>query len=285
MLAPGPFEFIDLFAGCGGMTRGFQDAGLTPIFAVDFEPDAAATYCVNFPTARVFVGDIADVRADDVPKVRVVVGGPPCQGFSGLGKRDPDDRRNRLWRQYKTLVHLANPDVFVIENVARFLKAPEYEELAAEFRFGSLSDYEFVAGVLHAEDYGVPQRRHRAFLIASRIGTPSLPRPTHDRVGGLGLAQWATVRKAFDGLPPEPAGTELPHRQNDTCGGRVLGPFDEADIHVGRTYQDSSIERYDHILVLDLDLDWRIHVSAIDQVAQGYGTPRSAAPMKLPALP
>src|SRR5688572_3791596 len=91
---------VDLFAGCGGMTRGFVDAGFRPVFAVDFDPASAATYAANFPTAKVVAGDIADVPDDQVPKARVVIGGPPCQGFSGLGKRDPEDHRNGLWKEY-----------------------------------------------------------------------------------------------------------------------------------------------------------------------------------------
>ncbi len=171
---PKSVTLIDLFAGCGGITKGFVEADprLRPILAVEMERPEAASYSANFPTARVFNDEIESLTSASVPQADIVVGGPPCQGFSGLGKRDPDDHRNRLWRAYVDVVLAAKPKVFVIENVGRFFASPEYEELTRELVDGQLREYRFVSGVLNAADFGVPQRRHRAFVIASRIRRP-----------------------------------------------------------------------------------------------------------------
>src|SRR5437660_837091 len=90
-------RILDLFAGCGGLAFGFMQVGFEPAAAVEIDPDAAETYRLNVD-GRIQVADIAEVR--DWPAADVVVGGPPCQGFSQLGSRDPRDPRNRLWREY-----------------------------------------------------------------------------------------------------------------------------------------------------------------------------------------
>src|SRR5687767_626635 len=108
---------LDLFAGCGGLTRGFIDQGsFETAGAVELDFAAAATYAANFDpqTTHTFVGDIAEYR--DVPEVDVVIGGPPCQGFSALGRRDPTDVRNQLWREFVRVVRESDAQMFVFEN-------------------------------------------------------------------------------------------------------------------------------------------------------------------------
>ncbi|MCL4148886.1 UNVERIFIED_CONTAM: hypothetical protein GTU68_060074, partial [Idotea baltica] len=97
---------IDLFAGCGGMTQGFVDAGFEPVLAVELNPNAAATYAVNFDpdVGHTLCCDIADVDSSMVPEAEIVIGGPPCQGFSSLGRQDVDDPRNKLWSEYIRVV-------------------------------------------------------------------------------------------------------------------------------------------------------------------------------------
>ena len=117
---------IDLFAGCGGLTSGFV-AGIPDleiVRSVEIDLPAAATYAVNFGEDHVAVGDIADFTK--IPRADVIIGGPPCQGFSGLGAGDPNDPRNRLWREYVRVVAKAAPKVFVLENVDRFFASPEF---------------------------------------------------------------------------------------------------------------------------------------------------------------
>src|SRR5436309_1861633 len=116
---------IDLFAGCGGMTRGFVDAGrYRPVFSVEWDRDAAATYALNFGD-HVFAGPIEDV--DSFPTADVIIGGPPCQGFSPLNMRGVGLERRGLWRQYLRALDEAEPLAFVMENVPELLRSGEYE--------------------------------------------------------------------------------------------------------------------------------------------------------------
>ena len=111
------YRVIDLFAGCGGLTQGFTDTGrFVPVAAVELDHLAAATYAQNFGK-HVHVGDIADWVGGTIPEAEVVVGGPPCQGFSALGKQDPNDPRNTMWRHYVETLKRALPTFFVLENV------------------------------------------------------------------------------------------------------------------------------------------------------------------------
>ena len=130
---------IDLFAGCGGLTAGFVRHGYTPVLAVEHNLHAAATYALNFGEAHIRWGDIADL--DAVPPADVVIGGPPCQGFSNLGSKHLDDPRNRLWREYLRVVQAARPQVFVIENVDRFRRSTEFALLLEQADHGVIADY------------------------------------------------------------------------------------------------------------------------------------------------
>lgn len=237
------FSTIDLFAGCGGMTAGFCSEGFTPVKAVEWNLHAAATYAANFGEDHVFWGDIADMPSTTVPQVDVVIGGPPCQGFSNLGTRDPADPRNKLWREYIRVVRAARPKVFVIENVDRFSRSPEFELLLHEVKAGGLKrlGYAVTWAVLNAADYGVPQRRNRTILIGSRVGPPVLPPPTRTR------QSWATVRDAIADVPAKPKTTQLPARKVSMFGVDVPGPFTADEIHLGRQPTEMSLRRYDCI--------------------------------------
>src|SRR6188472_4553165 len=106
---------MDLFAGCGGMTRGFVDSGrFDPIFAVDFDADAAATYGANFGRGHVLAMPIEEVGS--FPEADVVIGGPPCQGFSPLNRNGVGFERRALWREYLRAVDEAAPELFIMEN-------------------------------------------------------------------------------------------------------------------------------------------------------------------------
>lgn len=245
---PEPPTLIDLFAGCGGMTAGFAAAGFEPRLAVEWDLQAAATYAENFGEDHVICDDIANVDDARVPQVDLVIGGPPCQGFSNLGARDPGDARNRLWRQYARVVAAARPSIFVIENVDRFATSPEFALLEDEVERGCLSDYELVVDVLNAANYGVPQRRRRTIVICSRIGTPTLPLPTHaERPTTDGQEPWRTVRAAFDGVPFWPETTRLADSTVEHFEQSVPGPFKGLDLHLGRNPTEKSLRRYDAV--------------------------------------
>jgi DNA (cytosine-5)-methyltransferase 1 len=241
---------IDLFAGCGGMTSGFVAAGsYKPIMAVEFDFAAACTYAANYGESHTHFGDIGDVPDEKIPAADLIIGGPPCQGFSNLGSKDVNDPRNQLWKQYLRFVRHAHPKVFVIENVDRFRKSSEFELLLEECKPGGLlEEYELSHGLLLAADFGVPQRRTRTIVIGSRIGKIELPRPTHAKDATLdGLLPWHTVRDAIWGLPKVPSSTELPLSRTEFFGRSIPGIFKELDIHLGRNPTAMSLERYDHI--------------------------------------
>jgi DNA (cytosine-5)-methyltransferase 1 len=216
-------EVVDLFAGAGGMTLGFVAAGFAPVFAVELEPAAAKTYEANFG-CHVYKGPIEEV--DEFPKADVVVGGPPCQGFSPLG-RDRDNgsraRMNALWRHYVRAVQQVRPKVFVIENVPEFLKSAQFAAFERLCRRDPiLSEYEIDSRVLNAAEYGVPQRRRRGFVVGSRVGSPHFPEKTHGPEAEP-PRDFSTVRNAIGDLPLKPDGRNW---------------------HIGRNPRPSSVERY-----------------------------------------
>lgn len=219
------FTVVDLFAGAGGFTLGFVQAGFVPIFAVEFDRDAAATYEANFGPHCVSK-DINDVHK--FPAADIIIGGPPCQGFSNLGAHIPNDPRNQLWRHYVRAVEQAHPRVFVVENVPPLLNSEEGQELIRETR---AMGYEVEGEILTAADYGAPQVRKRAFIIGSRVGPVIFPEQTHVNpekrdLQNHHLPEWVNVRQAIGDLPLEPTGYSL---------------------HIGRNPTPKSIQRYKHI--------------------------------------
>lgn len=233
------YRVIDLFCGAGGFTQGFVQTGrFHSVFANDFNKWAADTYNANFGP-HCAVGDINAFLNDDhagIPAGDVVIGGPPCQGFSLLNKKREGDPRKQLWQAYMEVVERVRPAVFVMENVPELLASYEFLEIKAT---AEKLGYQVVAGILNAADYGVAQRRRRAIVIGSRVGKPQLPSPTHfnpakePKAMRPGLLPWETVRRAIGELP-KPEGTE-PRL------GLVEPPL---DIHFGRTPIPSSVERY-----------------------------------------
>jgi DNA (cytosine-5)-methyltransferase 1 len=195
------YSFIDLFSGAGGMTLGFTRAGATPVFAVEFDVAAAETYRRNFGN-HVFAGDIAGVEA--FPAADIIVGGPPCQGFSLLGAQDPNDPRNALWRHYLRAVESVSPSCFVMENVPPLLESSHYAQFKSAVE---TLGYSVTESVLDASLYGVPQRRKRAFVIGSLVGPLSAPAPTQER---------RTVRDVISDLPLEPDGVNWHIGRNPT---------------------------------------------------------------------
>ncbi|MFD2417300.1 DNA cytosine methyltransferase [Amycolatopsis pigmentata] len=245
-----PFTMIDLFAGCGGMTSGFMAAkGYRSVMAVEFDLSAAATYAANFGESHTRYADIAEISDDEIPRADVIIGGPPCQGFSNLGSRNVNDPRNKLWKEYIRFVRHARPKVFVIENVDRFFSSSEFALLQAEVRPGGLlEEYKLAAGFLLAADFGVPQRRKRTIVIGSRIGPIPLPDPTHIRPGAMGdEPYWHTTRDVLDGLPRVPATRELPDSWTNVFGESLRGPFKSPDLHIGRNPTQLSLDRYREI--------------------------------------
>lgn len=219
---------IDLFCGAGGLSVGFAAAGFTHILAVDHDAPAVATYRRNFGD-HVVCGDVRDIV--HVPRADVIIGGPPCQGFSRLGKQAGKNRDeiNSLWRQFFRFVRESGASAFLMENVPDIAKSEQYEFLQEAVReLGFFVDER----ILNAADYGVPQKRTRWFMFASRGREPRLPRPEFvnpDDPATLFSAKsprWRTVRDAIGDLPLQP---------------------DNLNRHDRRNPRPESAERYKHI--------------------------------------
>lgn len=171
----------DLFAGVGGLSQGFIKAGCEVAFAVEFDKEIATAYQKNHPTTEVFDDDICKLDIDEIkqshPIIDVVMGGPPCQGFSQKGKRlNLDDPRNFLFKQFVRFVAAFKPKYFVLENVPNIITTSNgYFKEQIIHEFGELG-YEVCCGVLCAADFGVPQDRRRAVFVGQlgklEIGLP-----------------------------------------------------------------------------------------------------------------
>ena len=184
---PSEFKILDLFCGAGGLSWGMdKNPYFKTMVALDFDENAANTFKKNMPYAEVVVGDITDSKIKEnivtlakKTGVNMIVGGPPCQGYSMKGKKlGLQDPRNFLFREYLDLVQRLQPDVFVIENVKGLLLSANgwfkdeivstIENLGYTVRFG----------ILNAANYGVPQSRERAIFICSKHGAIELPEAT-----------------------------------------------------------------------------------------------------------
>ena len=171
--------FIDLFAGCGGLSLGMEQAGFMPVFANEIWDVAAETYRRNrgMTESQVFIGDInylvSHFEDFPIPKnVALVCGGPPCQGFSMANRqRILDDPRNHLYKAYLEFLVKVRPRCFVMENVRGM--ASRIDEILDNFRTMLGKDYSLDYALLNAVDYGVPQNRVRFILIGNRLGIDS----------------------------------------------------------------------------------------------------------------
>lgn len=244
-----PFRLIDLFSGAGGLTLGFNSRmghSFESVWANDYNQESVATYNANFG-AHCTLGDISSILADhdfDVPKADLVIGGPPCQGFSLLNRNRSGDPRKEMWRPFMEVVERSEASVFVIENVPQILGTPEHDAIMAIARS---MGFESVCAKLCAADYGVPQTRWRAFIIGCRHADPGRvfpPKRSHFNpamltataaaLGGCYVdapQSWRTVRNAIEDLPPP-------------CGAEVRDEPPPLDLHFGRNPTSMSRARY-----------------------------------------
>jgi len=198
--------FVDLFAGAGGLSHGFQMAGFRPAMAVERDPDACTTYARSFPEAWLHAGPIEDLT-EELLLMRfagaspdVVCGGPPCQAFSTAGRRDPSDPRGHLFREFARIVGILRPHFVVLENVPGVLSVEGGSRL--ESILGALAAVGYPRGsvmMLEAAEHGVPQFRRRLFIVANRHGLQN-PRPSPS----LARHQFVPVESALDDLKARP---------------------------------------------------------------------------------
>lgn len=248
------YKLIDLFCGAGGLSLGFSQSfghNFETVWANDFNQYAANTYNKNFGNHCV-VGDIIELLANphiEIPHADIVIGGPPCQGFSLLNKKRNGDKRRTLWQPFMEVVKRSDAEIFVMENVPQLLNSEEFAEI--EKRATELGFYPLAKAKLCAADYGVPQIRFRAFIIGCRFADPHMcfpPLKTHYNPATVSTGQlttkngytentkpWRTVRDAIWDLPA-PVGTEI---RSD-----IPSPL---DLQFGRTPTMISLRRYQAI--------------------------------------
>jgi DNA (cytosine-5)-methyltransferase 1 len=244
------FRLIDAFSGAGGMTLGFSKSfghAFDSVWANDFNSYCVQTYKTNFGD-HCFLGDIVDILSDPatkIPQADVVVGGPPCQGFSLLNKKREGDPRKQLWRPFFEIIERSGAKVFVMENVPQLLNSFEHGEIMGT---AEAMGFKVWSDVLCAADYGVPQTRRRAFIIGCKFFNPAQvfpPRKTNfapskngaqtSFANGNGYLpnaeRWRTVHDAIADLPP-PIGIE------------IRDEVPPLDLHFGRTPTPVSLARY-----------------------------------------
>jgi DNA (cytosine-5)-methyltransferase 1 len=206
-------NLIDLFCGCGGFSRGFKDAGFNVMMGIDVWKDATITYQKNFPNAKVLEEDLSKIDGEKIlsilkckrEDIDVIIGGPPCQGFSVSGKRLIDDPRNELYKSFVRIVEYIKPKVFVMENVPGLVKLFDgkvKDEVISDF---TSVGYNVTLQTLLACDYGVPQSRKRVFFIGVNNESSlrkdcyfEFPNPTH---GEGRTYSYVTSKAAIDDLP------------------------------------------------------------------------------------
>lgn len=233
---------IDLFCGAGGLSFGFtskhKKSEFKTILAIDNNKYACETYNANFIGRHCIVADIEEwlEGMPNIPKVDLIIGGPPCQGFSLLNKHRGGDLRRNLWEPYMDIVQASKAKIFIMENVPGILKSQEFSELTARAKqlgFTLFSD------ILNFADYGVPQIRKRAIIIGTKdlsiknkISANFPPPKTHrapHKPGNLPI--WRELKEVINDLKP-PQGTEIRE---------VQYPY---NLHFGRNPTETSLARY-----------------------------------------
>lgn len=198
---------IDLFCGAGGLSEGFRQAGYQVLAGNDMFEAAGQTFAATHREATFLPGPIENYSATDFLKaaglnageLSVLVGGPPCQGFSVYNhQRGLHDKRSSLYEEYLRIVEGLNPEWVILENVTGMTSAGGGAAVSGIIKGLQALGYVVEAQVLRAEEYGVPQERRRIIFIANRLGLPiSFPQPTH----GAGLRPLITVADALSDLP------------------------------------------------------------------------------------
>ena len=180
-------NFIDVFAGAGGLSCGLEQAGHRCLLGIEQDKFAAQTFLQNHPHAKVFCGNIYNLSTDKLKmliasqKVHAIVGGPPCQGFSTAGCGNPQDKRNSLFMEFFRIVKICNPEFIVIENVTGIVAKKNEQTLSSIFKLFATLGFNLDVQVLSAHHFGVAEKRRRTIILGSKINdtiiypTPILP--------------------------------------------------------------------------------------------------------------
>lgn len=200
--------YIDLFSGAGGFSLGFDNQGFKNIFSVDIESEFCETYKTNFPEHHLITKDIAELTEEEIlsyirgNKVDVIIGGPPCQGFSmagNIGRKFVDDPRNKLFKEFARVVDIVKPRFFVMENVARLFSHNKNQTRMEILETFESMGYKVKCKVLNSADYGVAQLRRRIIFIGTLIDVPIVfPKKT--------TIEPVTIREVIHHFPPLKSG-------------------------------------------------------------------------------
>ena len=228
------YKVLDLFAGVGGLSYGFaKDDDFEIVAANEILEPMAAAYSRNHPSVKMYNKDIKDFSLDDLARdlglrqgdVDVIVGGPPCQAYSTVGKRLIDDPRGKLFQEYFRILKELRPRLFVFENVKGLLSMQRGELIQTIVSLFESIGYHVEKKLLNAADFGTPQIRERIILVGTLGERPfAYPAPTHydpanPPASVVGLKPYVTLGEALDDLPsilPGEKGTKYAHRaQND----------------------------------------------------------------------
>jgi len=197
---------IDLFCGAGGFSLGFKDAGFDMLVSVDLYDEAIEVYQNNLPDANAVNADLTEYPPDKLVSgletkkdgIDVIIGGPPCQGFSVMGKQDPNDERSGLLLRFAYYIEELSPEYFVMENVPGLLTEKSSSYLDSFIDRVESAGYSIVSPIksVDASNYGVPQKRERVIVIGHKLSNPApeYPKPVQETV---------TVESAFAGIPSD----------------------------------------------------------------------------------
>lgn len=263
---------VDLFSGPGGFSEGFRQEGYHVAAGVDYDENSVETFNKNHPESAAIQGDVSEIDPEYILQeggvskedVNIVVGGPPCQGFSIAGDRNEGDERNQLFKDFASKIAVLEPEYFIMENVTGLLSMetpegrPVIDEIQDQFEdLGYTTKYR----TLVASDYGAPQNRKRVFILGTNQLEPlSFPTPTHSGEGqttlgqnGVTLDPYVTVADAFSDLPQLDAGeTATDYKkppQNDfqTHMRRKMNENSTIPNHDAVNHRDHIVERFRHI--------------------------------------
>lgn len=243
---------IDIFCGCGGMSHGFELAGFEVLLGIDIDKHAMTTWAANH-SGKSILGDVTipeikeeifDILSGE--KIDVIIGGPPCQGFSTAGWRLDDDPRNQLWNHYLKIVERISPNYFIIENVPGILSAKQNGRSVLENMggtFGKLG-YQLKVKKLNSEDYGVPQLRRRVIIVGHKNDVEfEFPKPV--------IQNPITVNDAIINLP-------------------ILGVNDGVEtLHINDYHPISIYERW---LLKDISTEEFLNMSILDKSLKNHTT-------------
>ena len=208
---------VSLFSGAGGMDVGFEKAGIDVVFANEIDKISAQTYSTNHPNTEIVVDDINNIydRLESYAGTDIVFGGPPCQGFSVIGKMNPEDERSQLIWSFLKVVEIIRPKAFVMENVKALAAISKWRDVREEYIH---RDYElgYVCDpfIVNAAEYGTPQKRERVFFIGIRDDY-SFEQKMWDNIREQ-QRKAPVIRELFKDLGP--AGTEKNPR---TCNAKI----------------------------------------------------------------